>query len=197
MTKALLVALLPAAAVAGGNYWTLAHATGADPLACVACVAWLVGGPFVLALLLAVALPGTAAPAAVAATPEPPPSDDALRLLAVLQEEGRLVDFLTEDLSPYSDEQIGAATRGIQESCRKALRARVALEPVLAGAEGETVEVPPGFDPSAIRLSGSVTGSPPFRGVLRHPGWRATRPTLPERRGQDPHVIAPAEVEIA
>lgn len=197
--KALLVALLPAAAVAAGNYWTLAHVTGGEPLAYAGCAAWLVGGPFALALLLVAVLPGTAAVpvVAVAATSEPPPPEDALRLLSVLQEEGRLVDFLQEDLGPYSDEQIGAATRGIQESCRKALRERVPLEPVLAGAEGETVEVPAGFDPSAIRLSGNVTGAPPFRGVLRHPGWRAKSPTLPTRRGQDPHVIAPAEVEIA
>jgi len=195
--KALLIALVPAAAVGAGNYLTLAHVTGGEPLACAACAAWLAGGPFVLALLLLAVLRGAPAPAAVAAASEPPPPDDALRLLAVLQEEGRLVDFLQEDLGPYSDEQIGAATRGIQESCRKALRERVPLEPVLAASEGETVEVPAGFDPSAIRLSGNVTGAPPFRGVLRHPGWRAKPPTLPARRGQDPLVIAPAEVEIA
>jgi hypothetical protein len=193
-----LSALFAAGVVAAGDYWTLAHVTGGAPLACPGCAAWLVGAPIALALLLLAIGSGTSASAAGVATPAPaPPSDEALRLLAVLQEEGRLVDFLQEDLAPYSDEQIGAATRGIQESCRKVLRERVPLEPVLAAAEGETVEVPPGFDPSAIRLSGNVSGAPPFRGVLRHPGWRAKAATLPPRRGQDPHVIAPAEVEIA
>ena len=137
--------------------------------------------------------------AEAAATPPPPrepPENAALRLLATLQEEGRLVDFFTEDIAAYSDEQIGAATRGIHASCQKALRAAVALEPILSGDEGATVTVPAGFDPAAVRLVGNVAGAPPFTGVLRHGGWRATTVDLPARTGQDPHVVAPAEVEI-
>jgi hypothetical protein len=121
----------------------------------------------------------------------------ALRLLAVLQEEGRLVDFLEEDLGAYGDEQVGAAARGIHAGCRKALRERVTLEPVLGGAEGAEVVVEEGFDPATIRLTGNVSGTPPFRGVLRHAGWRVRAATLGPRPGHDPHVIAPAEVEIA
>jgi hypothetical protein len=119
-----------------------------------------------------------------------------LRLLATLQEEGRLVDFFTEDIATYTDEQIGAATRGIHASCRKALAGAVTVEPIMAGDEGATVTVPAGFDPTAIRLVGNVGGTPPFTGVLRHSGWRATRINVPPRGGQDPKVIAPAEVEI-
>lgn len=200
-----LLALVPAAALAAGN-WYIAGALGAgDPITCVACRAWLVGGPLVLALLLAAMVPraGAAEVAVVPAAPAPPavpaepPTDAALKLLAVLQEEGRLVDFLEEDLAPYSDEQIGAAARGIHDECQKALHERVALEPVLAGVEGERVTVDAGFDPAAIRLVGNVRGTPPFQGVLRHAGWRAKSVTLPARRGQNPRVIAPAEVEIA
>ena len=66
----------------------------------------------------------------------------------------------------------------------------------MVGEEGATVTVPAGFDPAAIRLVGEVTGAPPFTGVLRHAGWRATAVNLPRRSGQDPQVIAPAEVEI-
>src|SRR5205823_5186268 len=77
------------------------------------------------------------------------------------------------------------------------LRERVALEPVLAGAEGDAITIDAGFDPGAIRLTGNVTGAPPFRGVLRHGGWRVKTVTLPVRRGQDARVVAPAEVEIA
>jgi len=134
------------------------------------------------------------------ATPEPapePPEHAALRLLGRLQEEGRLVDFLTEDVQGYSDEQIGAATRGIHEACAKALREALTLERILPGAEDEQVTVEPGFDPSAIRLIGNVGGAPPFHGVLRHAGWRATRVAVPARPGVDPAVLAPAEVEIA
>lgn len=175
-----------------------------DVAACAPCLALLIGGPIALALLVAAAVVATvpAAPAPVAVAAEParpadPPEHAALRLLATLQEEGRLVDFFTEDISPYSDEQIGAATRGIHESCRKALRHAVTVEPVMPGEEGATVTVPQGFDPATIRLVGAVSGEPPFTGVLKHAGWRATAVNLPKRSGHDPQVIAPAEVEIS
>jgi hypothetical protein len=164
----------------------------------VACLAWLVGGPLVLGVALAAVLGRVGAPEPAPPPPPPePPSDAALRLLGVLQEEGRLVDFLEEDVSAYGDAEIGSAARFIHEGCRKALRERVRLERILAGAEGETVVVEPGFDPAAVRLTGNVQGEPPFRGVLRHAGWRVRTATLPARSGPDPHVIAPAEVEIA
>ncbi len=195
-----VIALVPALAVAAAN-WVVAGML-VPPVGCAACVAWLVAGPIVLALLLVVLLPRvTAAPAvvpAVVAAPPPrePAETPALQLLGVLQEEGRFVDFLQEDLSPYPDEQIGAAVRGIQQGCRKAVREHLEIEPVLSGTEGEAVTVEPGFDPAAIRLTGNVTGAPPFRGVLRHNGWRVTRASVPARRGHDPHLLAPAEVEI-
>jgi hypothetical protein len=174
-----------------------------DAAACAPCLAVMLGGPVLLALLVAAAVVATVpvapapAPVAVEAPrPHDPPEHAALRLLAALQEEGRLVDFFTEDITTYSDEQIGAATRGIHASCRKALRSAVTVEPVMAGEEGTTVTVPEGFDPAAIRLVGAVTGTPPFTGVLKHSGWRATAVNLPKRSGHDPQVIAPAEVEI-
>ena len=123
--------------------------------------------------------------------------DTALRLLASLQEDGRLVDFLTEEIASYSDEQIGAATRGIHGACAKALRACVTLEPVLSGREDDAITVPAGFDPASIRLTGAVHGDPPFTGTLRHAGWRAAGVSIPARSGLDPKIIAPAEVEIA
>jgi hypothetical protein len=199
--KALLVALVPAAAVAAGNYLVAETLAPGGALACVPCLAWLAGAPLVLAVAVAALRPAAStAPAVSAPAPEAPalpPTDGALRLLGLLQEEGRLVDFLEEDLSGYTDEQIGSAARAVHAGCRSALRERVSFERVLGGDEGETVEVPVGFDATAIRLSGNVSGAPPFRGVLRHPGWRVRSASLPVRRGQDPHVIAPADVEIA
>jgi hypothetical protein len=141
--------------------------------------------------------PETPAVSAEPPVPAEPPEHTALRLLAFLQEEGRLVDFLTEELSPYSDEQIGAATRGIHANCAKALREVVALERVMPGTEDETVTLEPGFDAGAIRLVGNVSGQPPFHGTLRHAGWRATHVAVPARASANPFVVAPAEVEIA
>jgi hypothetical protein len=77
------------------------------------------------------------------------------------------------------------------------LRDRLKLEPVVPQGEGESVVIESGFDPAAIRLIGNVTGTPPYHGVLRHPGWRATTAAFPRRQAVDPRVIAPAEVEIA
>ena len=126
------------------------------------------------------------------------PAGPDLRILAVLQRDGRLVDFLQEDIDPYSDAQIGAAVRDIHRGCRKALHEYLTVEPVLGGAEGEAVTVPPDFDPAAVRLTGNVAGSPPFRGVLKHHGWRVKAvhlPALPATR-DEASVLAPAEVEI-
>jgi hypothetical protein len=195
----LVIVLVPAVVVAAGNYAVAARA-GIEAT-CPSCMAWLVGAPFLLAALAALLLARVSqAPVTTqSAAPAPPPvADDsaALRLLGALQEEGRLVDFLEEDLSAYGDAQIGAAARGIHEGCRKALRARVTLQPVMSAAEGDTVTVEAGFDPAAIRLTGNVSAAPPFRGVLRHPGWRVMSAAVPVRAGHDPNLIAPAEVEI-
>lgn len=120
-----------------------------------------------------------------------------LHLLSLLQREGRLVDFLKEDLERYEDAQIGAAVRSIQESCRKTLNRYVDPQAILDQEEGEEVTVPEGFDPSVIKLTGNVSGAPPFKGTLQHRGWRAGSRHLPTLSGTiDPDVISPAEVEI-
>ena len=148
----------------------------------------LLGRPLPAELLPA--LPERSSPAAA-----PPPaegSSGAIALLALLQREGRLVDFLKEDIADYTDEQIGAAVRAVHKGCRKVIAERVALEAVLEGDEGGPVRVDAGFDPDEIRLTGAVGGAPPIKGTLRHPGWRATKLDLPRAAGR---VVAPAEVE--
>jgi hypothetical protein len=129
--------------------------------------------------------------------PEEPAGRDAARLLAILQRDGRLVDFLSEDVSAYSDAQVGAAARDIHRDCKASLWKYVQLDGVIQGEEDRPTTVPAGFDPAAIRLTGQVKGAPPFRGTLVHRGWRASTiqlPDLPE--GADPMLIAPAEVSI-
>jgi len=122
----------------------------------------------------------------------------ALHLLSLLQREGRLVDFLEEDLTPYDDAQIGAAVRSIQESCQKSLNEYLSLKAVMDQEEGEDVTIEAGFDAHAIKLTGNVTGEPPFKGVLQHRGWQISKYSLPALSGsQNPKIIAPAEVEIS
>jgi hypothetical protein len=128
----------------------------------------------------------------------PPAPDGAIQVLSLLQREGRLVDFLEEDIASYADAQIGAAVRDIHRGCRKVLADYFAIEPVMPGVENAVVQVDSGFDAAAIRLTGNVTGQPPYRGALRHHGWRTTRVQLPNLPVFDkPAVLAPAEVELS
>jgi hypothetical protein len=131
--------------------------------------------------------------------PPPPPklSAEPVRLLTLLQRESRLLDFLVEDVSGADDTQLGAGVREIHRKGQAVIKEHLTLEAVLNKEEGETIEVPAGFDHSAIRLTGNVHGDPPFRGALRHHGWRVKNYKLPAApEGQDELVVMPAEVEI-
>jgi Domain of unknown function (DUF2760) len=155
--------------------------------------------------------PQAAPPRAIAAAPAPPAAEaappiaapaapdprPALLLLSVLQREGRLVDFLEEDLTGFPDAAVGAAARTVHAGCKKALSELVGLEPVLREPEGAQVTIERGFDPASVRLTGNVVGDPPFRGALRHHGWRVRDVRLPRAGdGEDARVVAPAEVEL-
>src|SRR5262245_2556463 len=121
----------------------------------------------------------------------------ATQMLAVLQRDGRLVDFLMEDLSSYPDVQVGAAVRDVHAGCRRALQRYVSLGPVLDSEEGRSVTVEAGTDAATVKLLGNVTGQSPFRGVLRHRGWRVERLELPAIPTAGGSIVAPAEVELS
>jgi hypothetical protein len=134
--------------------------------------------------------------------PEPakaPKRSEALTLLAALQREARLVDFIQEPIAEYSDAQIGAAVRDIHRDCAALLERIFALQPLLSEAEGAAIDVPAGFDAARYSLTGNVSGQPPYRGTLAHHGWQASRCELPQWSGSDSAalVVAPAVVEIA
>ena len=123
---------------------------------------------------------------------------EALTLLAALQQEGRLVDFLKEPITAYNDAQIGAAVRDIHRDCGAVLERVFDIQPLLAQPDGAAVEVPAGFDAARYRLTGNVAGTAPFQGHLRHGGWVAAKVQLPEWNGSPAaaNVVAPAEVEL-
>lgn len=131
--------------------------------------------------------------------PELPPPQDLshIRLLAFLQQKGRLIDFLQEDISECTDEQLGAAARVVHEECRKKIDELLAIRPILEIQEGGRMIVPQGYDSSKIRVIGQVTGEPPYTGKVVHPGWQAGKRSLPQQNCQiSSDVIAPAEVEV-
>jgi hypothetical protein len=121
----------------------------------------------------------------------------ALAVLSILQREGRLIDFLKEDMAAFSDAEIGAAARVVHAGCRKVFSEYFVIEPALKEAEGAVVNVPAGFDAQRIRLTGQLAGQPPFRGTLKHHGWVAAAVRLPAvSEAMDPRVLAAAEVEL-
>ncbi len=124
--------------------------------------------------------------------------DGALALLALLQREGRFVDFVRDSVDGAADADIGAAAREVHRGCRKVLDQHLSFEPVMPGEEEAKVLVPKGFDPAEVRLIGEAKGEPPFKGTLRHHGWRVVDAKLPVlAEGIDRTVIAPAEVELS
>lgn len=119
----------------------------------------------------------------------------ALQLLALLQREGRFVDFVQQDLTSFNDADIGAAARVVHEGCRRAIRAHARVVSVRNEAEGAALTLERASED--VKLVGNVAGSAPFRGVLRHRGWRIEQLTLPTVVGaHDPELVAPAELEL-
>ncbi|QDU27263.1 hypothetical protein ETAA8_23500 [Anatilimnocola aggregata] len=131
-------------------------------------------------------------------TPSTPKRSEALTLLAALQREARLIDLIQEPLGDYSDEQIGAAARNVLRDSAGVIERFFALKRVTTQAEGDTAEVPAGYDPARYRLVGNVAGNGPYKGSLTHAGWEAKHVNLPAWTGSNNSalVVAPAEVEI-
>jgi hypothetical protein len=142
--------------------------------------------------------PARPEPAKAAATPAKPRRSEALTLLAALQREARFIDFLKEPLDGFSDAQIGAVVRDVHRDCGKVVERWFALAPIAREEEGAEMTLPAGFDAGRFRLSGQVSGEPPYRGRLVHHGWEATRCEIPVWTGSNDssRVVAPVEVEI-
>ena len=140
------------------------------------------------------AMPVKAPAPAAPPKPQSSPADGAVQILGILQRDGRLVDFLMEDISGYSDEQVGAAVRDIQAQCRKSLERYLKLQPVIDGVEDTPVKTA-GLAAGSFKLVGNVppSGTPPG-GLLRHKGWQAAQVDLPASKPGD--VLAPAEIEV-
>jgi hypothetical protein len=159
---------------------------------------FLFGGSALPAATPVAALPASqpVAPAPVALTPQQVHAS-ALFMLGLMQREGRLLDFLQEDIGQVADADLGAAARLVHDGCRKVLTQYLPLSPVMNEAEGAQVTLQTGFDANRFRLTGNVTGTGPWRGALKHHGWVVTAVQLPAVPSTvDVKVIAPAEIEL-
>ena len=143
---------------------------------------------------------------AEAAKPAPPPpvaanqaEAEVVAFLATLQEKGRLVDFLMDDIAAYDNAQVGAAARVVHQGCRAVLQEHFAIRPIRDENEGASVTVAAGYRADEYRLVGKIGGEPPFTGTLVHRGWKTDQVKLPRivRSGGDRlPTLAPAEVEL-
>lgn len=155
------------------------------------------------ALLFSGKLPEDMLPAPPKPAPPPPPKpevkpeDGALQLLGILQRDARILDFFMEDISPYSDDQVGAAARDVHTRTRDVLVRHFAPAPVIDAVEG-SVANPPDGNAALVKYIGNVPANgKPGAGVLRHKGWRATAAALPKLNTRhDLAVLAPAEIEV-
>lgn len=134
--------------------------------------------------------------------PEVRTSDGALQILGILQRDARLIDFLMEDIAPYSDDQVGSAVRDIHAQSRESLGKYIKLAPVIDGVEG-TFTKPESLgavarEPGAIKFIGNLPAQgKPSGGTLRHKGWRADSVSLPAVSPKQPvAILAPAELEV-
>jgi hypothetical protein len=137
-----------------------------------------------------------------APTPEPVilkeyTPDAALQLLNLLQKEARFIDFIKEDITAYSDADIGVAARVVHEGCNKTIDEYFSLMPIRSEKEGSIITVPEEFDANVTRLTGNIVGQAPFTGTLVHKGWQANEVRLPKlTQGHNPNIVAAAEIEL-
>jgi hypothetical protein len=150
---------------------------------------------------LLVRKPAAAEPVLLPPAPDAAAEAGVVQFLARLQEKGRLVDFLMEDITPHSNEQVGVVGRVVHQGCREVLSACFDIRPVHEGKEQEDISLAADFDAAAYRLVGKVPQHPPYRGMVRHHGWKTVRISLPRvtdtaRESAAGRIIAPAEVEV-
>lgn len=123
--------------------------------------------------------------------------DAALQLLGLLQKEARFLDFIQEEVTGFSDSDVGIAARVVHAGCQKAIKEHFTLASVRTEAEGSRITLAQNFDPAAIRLTGNIVGQPPFNGTLIHKGWQVTDIRLPKlTQGHNANIVAAAEVEL-
>ena len=93
-----------------------------------------------------------------------------------------------EDISAYSDDQVGAAVRDLHQQCRDSLNRYLRLGPVIDGVEGSPTKLDTN-DPATVKLLGNVPASGKASGgLLRHKGWKAEKIDLAAARAGSQRV---------
>lgn len=145
------------------------------------------------------AIPPAPAPTVIPPAPAHTAEAEVIAFLGLLQEKGRLLDFLMDDITPYEDAQVGAAARVVHQGCREVLREHFQIGPVSPAEEGSKISVPTGEESADYLLVGKIAGEPPFSGTLVHKGWKTEFVKLPRitpAASKRLPALTPAEVEL-
>jgi hypothetical protein len=191
----LLVALSAASLVPAASEWSQALTMASLVVALI----------LLVMLFTATGRPPAPAPAiAEAVKPTAPATSrnqaeaEIITLLGIFQEKGRFVDFLMEDITPYSDADVGGVARAVHQGCKEALKEHFQIEPVSKEGEGAVITVSADQVADEFRLVGNLAGEAPFTGKIVHKGWKTPSVKLPRVLKNDRlPVIAPAQVEVA
>ncbi|MFZ9035882.1 MAG: DUF2760 domain-containing protein [Francisellaceae bacterium] len=121
----------------------------------------------------------------------------AKQLLALLQQKGRFIDFINENIDTFSDEEIAAAARIVHQGCQKMIKEHIGISVIREEAEDSKITLEPNFDRHSIELSGNIHNQKQFSGILLHKGWKVDRihlPTLSDQGNAD--IIQAAKIEV-
>ena len=124
-----------------------------------------------------------------------------VNLLSLMQERGRLFDFLMDDITPYNDAQVGIAARIVHQGLVSLLKEYFEVAPVYPGQEGEQVNVGAEQSQNGYSLLGNISEAANAAGIVVHCGWKTKKISLPrvvtaEQSLAGKGIIAPAQVEI-
>jgi hypothetical protein len=123
-------------------------------------------------------------------------------LLKSLQEKGRFIDFVMDDVTKYNDAQVGAAARVVHQGCKSVIKEFLTIDSIEKNQEQTKITLEAGFNASDYKLTGNIKGDAPFNGKLVHKGWKVNEVKLPKLLNNksikvgESFVITPAEVEI-
>ena len=107
-----------------------------------------------------------------------------------------------DDVSSYTNEQVGAAARVVHGGCQKVFVEYFSVAPVSGESEGELISLEAQTDNKMLhwKLHGQASSiNEKVKGTLVHKGWQTKEVNLPESsqlENSSSYIITPAELEV-
>ena len=124
-----------------------------------------------------------------------------IQLLNLLQQKGRFLDFLMEDILEHSDEDLGSAARFVHQGCSQIMKEYFKIMPLSEQKEGEQMVLEKDHDPYKFLLLEGTINQEQQEVKIIHRGWVTTNINLPKasKSNTSSHntgIISPIELEI-